>query len=59
MTTTEQERANKLEDFDNDIYINLLNICSYEDIGKLVVEKLNKTKSGSKYGARHILIAGS
>lgn len=54
-----QEKADKLEQLDYDIYINLLSCRDYEAIGKLVIDKLMEAKSGSKFMARHILICGS
>ena len=54
-----QEKADKLEQLDYDIYINLLSCRDYEAIGRLVVDKLMEAKSGSKFMARHILICGS
>ena len=56
---TEQEKADALQEFDNDIWINLLNTPNYEEIGKLVYDKLLSTKPGSKYLSRKILIGGS
>lgn len=54
-----QEKADKLEQLDYDIYINLLSCRDYEVIGRLVVNKLMEAKSGSKSMARHILVCGS
>jgi len=48
-----------IEDLKSDIWINLLNKPSYEDIGKLVIERLMSKKAGVKYHARKIIVTGS
>lgn len=51
-------RANKLADFDYDLWINLLNHGSYEKIGKLIVEHLMEAPT-NKYMSRRIIVCGS
>jgi hypothetical protein len=54
-----QEKADALEDFSNDLWINLLNHGDYAEIGKVVVKQLMVAKSGSKYLSRKIIVGGS
>ncbi len=56
---TSQERADALQEFDYDLWINLLNHGSYEDIGKEVVQMLMKAKTNKLTLSRNILICGS
>lgn len=54
-----QEKADALEDFRNDLWINLLNHGDYAEIGKEVVAALMRARSGSKYLSRKIIVGGS
>ena len=56
-----QERANKLNEFKYDIWINLLpqKGHNYEEIGKAVVKALMEAKSNEKTHSRNIIVCGS
>jgi len=54
----EENKTEKLADLDYDIWINLLNVKSYEEIGKLVVQKLMEAPT-NKHFSRKIIVCGS
>ena len=56
---TKQEKANLLEEFDYDIWINLLSPPDYAELGKSVYDRLVNTPSGEKILSRKIIVCGS
>jgi hypothetical protein len=55
---SKKERHDVIAETGYDLYINLLNHGSYEEIGKAVVDRLIETKA-NKYMSRKIVVCGS
>ena len=54
----EKTKAQILDEVEYDIWINLLNVGSYEELGRAVYKRLIETPDGET-GTRKIVICGS